>query len=140
MTSVGTQRSDGGFLVGFGLLSQLAVLAGGTGSVYLMLMAGRRNNSSLLMALFTIWVLAPFVVLGLASLGSKSWLALTRTTLYGVMLVVSVTSVIIYAGVAFGPPRPQGATAFVLVPLSSWLLMAVAIPIAALTARRNARR
>src|SRR5690242_2431088 len=140
MTSRGTQLPDGGFLDGFGLLSQLAVLVGGIGSVYLMLITGRRNDSALLMTLFTLWVLGPFIALGLASLRSKSWLALTRTTLYGVMLIVSVVSLIIYAVVALGPPRPKGATAFVLTPVSSWLLMIVAVSVSAFVARRNERR
>ena len=48
------------------LLSGAALLlpvAGAVGSVGLMLRAGHRNDSPILLALFAIWVLSPFVAL-----------------------------------------------------------------------------
>lgn len=40
----------------------------------------------------------------------------------------------VYAGVAFGPPRSKPAAAFLIVPLASWLLIAIA---AAVSRRRR---
>jgi hypothetical protein len=82
----------------------IAVLVGAGGSIGLMLRVGHRNNSRILLVLFGIWVLSPFMAIVLANLVSKRWSVLTRTTLYIVMLVVTLGSLAIYADVAFGPP------------------------------------
>jgi hypothetical protein len=81
-----------------------AVLAGAVGSAGFMLYIGRRNDSRLLLVLFALWVLSPFMGLVWAHLFSKRWPILTRATLYGVMLMVSACSLAIYGDVALGPP------------------------------------
>src|SRR4051812_29778826 len=83
----------------------VTVLAGAVGSVALMLRAGHRNPSRMLLTLFAFWVLSPFIALVWAHAVSKRWPALTRATLYGVMMVVTLCSLAIYATVALGPPR-----------------------------------
>src|ERR1700732_2890570 len=58
------------------LISGAALLlpvAGAVGSVFLMLRAGQRNDSRMLLTLFAIWVLSPFAVLVLANVVSKRW-------------------------------------------------------------------
>jgi hypothetical protein len=117
-----------------------ALPAGAVGSIGFMLRAGHRNPSRALLILFAIWVLSPFVGMLFATILSKDWSALTRTTLYGVMLVLTVSSLSIYGDVALGPPRPKTAFAFVVVPLASWLLIAIATSIAALISRRRERQ
>jgi hypothetical protein len=92
------------------------------------------------MALFTLWVLSPFAALCLADRASKSWPVLTRATLYSLMPVVTLGSLAIYADVALGPPRPKPASVFLVVPLASWLLIAIAVPSAAFLSGRLARR
>src|SRR5262245_21009562 len=47
--------------------AQIAVVAGAGGSLGLMLYAGRRNPSWILLLLFAIWVLSPFVAAVLAN-------------------------------------------------------------------------
>jgi hypothetical protein len=118
----------------------IALPAGAAGSVALLLWAGRRNNSILLMVLFTLWVLSPYAALLVASVISKRWSALTRTTLYSLMLVVALGSLAIYGGDALGPPRAKAAFFFVVVPPASWLLIAIALPIAARVSGRISRR
>jgi hypothetical protein len=71
---------------------------------------------------------------------SKRWSTLTRATLHGVMLVVALSSLAIYGGVALGPPGPKTAFVFVVVPPASLLLMAVVVPAAAFAAGKVARR
>lgn len=117
-----------------------AVLAGAGGSLGLMLRAGRRNHSRILIALMACWALSPFMALVWASLVSKPWSALTRATLYTVMLVLTLGSLAIYGLDALRPPRPQAAFVFVVVPPASWLLITIAIPIAALTPGKLSRR
>ena len=90
-----------------------------------------RYDSLVLMALFTIWVLSPFVALVLAEVVAKRWSVLTRATLHGVMLIVTLGSLAIYGSVAVGPPRSKPAFMFLVVPFGSWLLVAIAVGIAA---------
>src|SRR6266404_890333 len=118
----------------------IALPAGAAGSVGFMLRAGHRNPSRVLLILFAIWVLSPFVALVFATIVSKDWSVLTRTTLYAVMLVLTVSSLAIYGDVALGPPRAKTAFAFVVVPPASWLLITTTVSIAALISRRGSRR
>jgi hypothetical protein len=116
-----------------------AVVAGAAGSVGLMIWVGHRNPSRLLLALFVIWDLSPFVGLALIDMASKRWSVITRTTLYGVMLILTLGSLALYGDVVLRP-RPQPAFMFLVVPLGSWLLITIVVPIAALISRRLSRR
>src|SRR5215467_14214578 len=88
----------------------IAALAGAVGAVGLMLYAGQRVHSPrLLLALFVLWVLAPFVALLLAGAVSPRWSALTRTALYWLTLVLTPASLAVYAITALGPARPKTA-------------------------------
>lgn len=121
------------------VVATTALLVGAVGSVGFMLYAGRRNNSRLLLLLFTLWVLSPFVILLLANVVGWRWPIVTRAALYYVMLVLSLSSLAIYGYVALGPPRAKTAAVFVMVPPLSWLLMVVAIAGAGLAAGRRSR-
>jgi hypothetical protein len=129
-------RRERGFLGPLRAVALIAVLAGAVGSVGLMLRVGHRNNSGILLVLFALWVLSPFMVLVLANVVSKRWSVFTRATLYSVMLVLTLGSLAIYGDVAFGPPRAKAAFVFVVVPPASWLLIAIVVPIAALISGR----
>src|SRR3984885_9378553 len=118
-------------------VSLIALLAGAVCSVGLMLHAGRHNPSRILMVLFTLWVLSPFVALGFAHLVSERWSPLTRAALYALMLVVALGSLVPYADVALGPRRAKTATVFVVVPPVSWLLIPFFPGSAALISRRR---
>ena len=134
------RKTEGGFLVLFHAAALIAVLAGAVGSVGLMLHAGHRNPSRLLLVLFALWVLSPFIALVLANMVSKRWSVLPRAALYTVMLVLAVGSLAIYGDVALGPPRTKTAFVFVVVPPASWLLIAIVVPIAALISGKPSRR
>jgi len=137
MTSkVSRGRTEGGFLGLLHAAGLIAVLAGAAGSVGLMLHAGRNNPSRLLLVLFAVWVLSPFLALVLANMVSKRWSVVTRATLYTAMLVLTVGSLAIYGDIALGPPRPKPAFVFVVVPPASWLLIGIVLSTAALVSRR----
>ncbi len=122
-----------------GLLRRVALgatVAGAVGSVVCTFMVGRHNQSVVLMVMFMGWVLAPFVSLLVADRRSRGWPAATRTALQVVMLIVALGSLAIYGTVALGPPRPQPAAFFLLVPLGSWLL-ALVVPLVAIISRRR---
>ena len=116
-----------------------AVVAGAAGSIGLMLRAGRRNPSRLLILAFLIWVLSPFVGLLWADIVSNRWSVAPRTALYGVMVILALVSLAIYGNVAFGPPRPQAAFSFIVVPAASWLAITIVVAIGLLNSRRQSQ-
>jgi hypothetical protein len=132
-------KHDAKFLSALSATALIALLAGAVGSVGLMLRAGHRNPSRLLIALFTFWVLAPFVALVWASVVSKRWSVPTRATLYVAMLVISLGSLGIYGALVFGPLRAKNGFVFLVVPAASWLFIAIAVAIDAVISARLSR-
>jgi hypothetical protein len=129
-----------GFLALTRRVALIVVLAGAPGSLGLMFRAGRRQNSKILLLLFAIWVLSPFIALVGANVISKRWPILTRAALYSVMLVLTLGSLAIYGEVAFGYATAKVGFVFLVVPLASWLMIAIVVPIAALISSRVSRR
>ena len=129
-----------------GMLSSLrraaliAVLAGAGASLAFMLRASHRQNSRVLLLLFGIWVLFPFITAVWAYVVSNGWTVVVRVPLYMVMLVVSLVSLSIYGGVAFRHLRAKVGFVFLVVPLASWLVIAIAVSIATVVSRRQSRR
>ncbi len=116
-----------------------AVLAGGAGSVGLTLYAGRHTAAPILLPLFALWVLSPFVMVLVLHAAAARWSVPTRVTLYSVMLFLAVVSLAIYAGVTAGASTPK-TQVFVALPPVSWLFIAIAVPAAPRLAGRFARR
>jgi hypothetical protein len=137
---VNLETPEGGILGVLRAAALMAVPAGAVGSVGLTLWAGRHNSSRILLVLFALWVLSPFMALVLANAVSKRWSVLTRATLHSVMLLLALGSLAIYGDVALGPPRAKTAFFFVVVPPASWLIIAIVVPIAALLSGRGTRR
>jgi hypothetical protein len=120
-------------------ITLVVVLAGAASALGLMLHAGRNNDSVLLVVLFVIWVVSPFIALLVANVVSKRWPFLTRVTLYSLTLMLTLGSLMSYSG-ALSPLGTKPAFVFLVVPLVSWLLMAIVIPVAASVSRRRSRR
>ena len=93
----------------------------GAASVVCMFMVGRGQKSLLLIAMFTVWVVSPFA----ASLYVQRRVP-QRAAIAWIGTVASLISATIYASVAFGPPRPQPAKFFLLVPAAMWVLFGAA--------------
>ena len=119
--------------------ARIAVLAGAVGSMGFLLNASA-HRPPVLIVLFIVWMVSPFVVLGLADRFSKRWAASGRTTLQVVMLVVALGALAIYGAEAVKHRWGKPAFVYVVVPLVSWLLMAIAIPIAAFASGSASRR
>ena len=117
----------------------IALIVGAAGSIGFMLYFGR-NAPWLLIVLFTIWDLSPFVALAMASVLSKRWSSLTRATLTGVTWLVTAGTLAIYAADAVRPPKAQAAFVYVVVPAVSWVVGGLAIGVAALVSRKRSRR
>jgi hypothetical protein len=114
----------------------MAVPIGAVGSIGFMLRVGQRNESRMLLAMFTVWVLSPFLALAWAQAKSRRWPASAQSLLSGVTLLVAFGSLLIYGIVALGPPRPQPAFWFLMLPLASWLLL-VAVIVAGLKRKQE---
>jgi hypothetical protein len=114
----------------------IVLLGGAVSSLVLVLHAGRNNKSILLPVLFVIWVLSPFIALLFANVVSKRWAVPRRMTLYSLMLVLTLGSLIGYSGI-LNPPGTKPAGVFLIVPLVSWVLIAIATVLSRRLSRRN---
>jgi len=123
----------------FRLLALTAGLAGALGSLGFVLYTGRNNESVLLVLLFVAWVLSPFIALFVANLVSMRWPAFTRVILYYLIIFLSVGSLVFYSG-ALRPSGTKPAFVFLVVPLLSWIIMAIVIPITITVSRRLSGR
>lgn len=106
------------------------MLAGALGSLGLTLRAGRHNHSLILMMMFGVWVVSPFMGMAVAYILSNRWPVLTRNVLYLLSLALTFISLLIYGGF-WSPPGIKPAFDFLVLPLISWLTLAVVIPLTA---------
>ena len=104
------------------------VLLGAVGSLYFMFNVGSNQKSVLLLALFTAWVLSPFVGLFVATKISNRWTVVTRSSLYLLMIILAIGSLVAYSG-ALTPSGTKPAFIFLVIPFVSWLLIVIVIPI-----------
>ena len=104
----------------------VVLLLGVVGSFSLVLYNGRNNKSFLLIALFVVWVLSPFIGLFITDKVSKSWIYITRKTLYIIMLILTVASLLSYSGV-LSPAGTKTAFVFLVTPLISWVVISIFI-------------
>src|SRR5579862_8328225 len=100
----------------------ILIWIGALGSVYFVIRAGSHNSSILLRALFVSWVLSPFIACFIASSNFRFLPSLTRKSVYCLIVIVVVGSLIAYSGV-FKTPKTKNAFIFLIVPLLSWLLL-----------------
>jgi len=118
------------------VISKVATVVSAVGSVALLLYMGRRNKSIVLMVLFSIWVLAPFVgSLLLNALIAKRGSAIMRTALHVAMLIIAVASLALYADTVLRPPVSQPVFRFVLLPVVSCVLIIIVVVTAAFVSR-----
>lgn len=133
-----SRQPGGGFAGLLRIVSLIATGAGAVGSVGLMIWIGHRNPSLVLLSLFVIWDLSPFIGLVLADILSRRWSRLVRVALYLLMLIITLGSLVLYGDVVLRP-RPQPAFRFLIVPLASWLLLMTVVSIGVLSGRQSRR-
>jgi len=104
-----------------------------------MMRAGSRQRSSLLIVLFTGWVLSPFLALAVANVRGRQWQPFTRVALYGAMLGVSCISLSVYALHALAGGMKAGFI-YLVVPAACWLLILMSLATAALLSPRTPSR
>ena len=101
-----------------------AVVVAAVGSLGFMVRVGQHQQSVMLMALFAGWVLAPYLGALAVAARSTRWSPRRRAALHGMMIVIALASLSIYAWVAFTPTLAKPARFFLLVPLASCLALA----------------
>ena len=126
----------GGAPTGLRLTALIAIVIGAAGSLGLWIHA-THHPPPLLIVLFVIWVLSPFVLLGLGHVRSKRWAPSTQAALYGVTLLVTVASIVVYADDAVSHRTAHPAAVYVVVPPASWLVSMVALGVGAWIAKRK---
>jgi hypothetical protein len=110
------------------IVALILLVVGMIGSLSLVLYKGRNNQSVLLIALFVIWVLSPFFAILVAHKVSKIWSDQFRKALYVLMLILSIGSLLGYSGI-FSSPSTKPAFVFLVIPLISWIILAIVLPI-----------
>ena len=115
----------------------IAIPVGAVGAVVLFVRAAD-HPPPVLVVLFILWLLSPFVILGWAHVISKRWAVPTQAALYSVTLVITLASLAIYGKViVVAPAGSPKAAVFVVVAPASWLLIAIVVPAAALLSGRR---
>ena len=119
----------------------VAAAVGAVGSTGFVLYTGRKNPSVILMLLFVVWVVSPFAAFIRISRSAKDWQAVNQIALHAAAVTIIVISLAIYGYVALGPPRPQPAAPFLVVPPVSFALAAIIVwLVSALFVNRHDRR
>ena len=116
-------------------IALILILTGAVGSLVLTFHTGRKNNSVLLPLLFAVWVLSPFIAFLMSDIISRSWPVFVRAALYCIIIVLTVSSLLCYGGL-LSPPGVKPAFVFLIVPLISWILLVILIPLSELLSRR----
>ncbi len=114
----------------------IVALVGAVGSLYFMFSAGRKQNSIILLALFTAWVLSPFVGLFISNKISNRWTVPARALLSWLMIILTIGSLVAYSG-AFNTPETKNAFIFLIFPLISWFLIVIVFFIARKISNKN---
>lgn len=99
-----------------------ALLAGAIGSLYFMFKAGSNQKSIILIGLFTVWVLSPFVGLFIANKVTSIWTVITRQLLHWLLPGLTIVSLIAYSGLVT-IPNTKPAFIFLAFPFGSWLVI-----------------
>lgn len=99
-----------------------AAIVGALGSVGLTCRAGSRAPW-LLLAMFLVWVVSPFVALAWALHAAPRWAAPARSAVQWTTLLVAAASLALYARL-IPAPRSPNAFVFIVGPIVAWLVIA----------------
>jgi hypothetical protein len=119
-----------------GKITVIALVIGWVVSLGFTLHAGHHHRPVFLVILFLGWVSSPYLGLLAAGILSKRWPILTRQILYFLMIVLVTGSLVGYSGV-FNPAGMKPAFIFLIVPLISWILIAIVIPVSLSRTRKK---
>jgi hypothetical protein len=105
------------------------------GAMVSMFAVGHRQPSVILMAMFFVWVLSPYVALWLANVRAADWNPPPRRQLQYATVLISLAALGRYLWVLVWPVVHQPASTFMIVPFISWLVVAMVITLTERQAR-----
>lgn len=108
-------------------LARAATIVSAIVSLGCMFWVGQHNRSIVLVTLFAVWVLSPFIGLLWARRFAYWYQYAAQAMIYGLVFLVSIGSAIFYAIAAFGPHWRYPALPFLAAPLASWLLIGMVL-------------
>ncbi len=116
-----------------GRFALVAALIGAVGSVASELWVGWGNRSVVLIGMFTLWVLSPFAGFGWMARKADRATAWIGGVLHGVIIVLSLGALALYASVALGPRPAKPALPFLVMPLALWICVVLLVRVTGLT-------
>ena len=114
----------------------IAVVFGSVASIGLLRHA-QEHPPPIVVAGFVAWVLAPFIVLGVANFRSKRWSRRNQIALHVVTFVITVASLAIYLDDNIAHRTAKRAFVYVAVPPAAVILIGVALAFAFWQARKE---
>jgi len=118
------------------MVAMVVAIIGAIGALYFMFNAGRNQKSILLIVLFTGWVLSPFAGLFLATKIPNRWIIPGRVSLYWLMIILAIGSLVAYSGVLI-PSGTKGAFIFLVTPFTSWIVITIVFLISRIRTTRS---
>lgn len=118
------------------LMTNAALIVGASCSVIAMFIIGSRQRSVLLMTMFLVFVLAPFIALGLLNARARAWSDKARAIVQNATILISLASALKYVSVVVWPVKAQPASTFLMVPIASWALFGVVAILATRASRK----
>ena len=107
-------------------ISLIFLAISAAGSLVFTFNAGRNNDSILLVALFVVWILSPFAALLLANTKVKLGPDHVKRTIYWLMIVLSIGSLVAYSRIIHFPGTSAGFI-FVVGPAVFWLIILITV-------------
>ena len=109
------------------VIGSVVAIIGATGSLALLVIAGR-GTPTLLLVLFIGWVALPFAALAVADFYADRWSRFVGLGLLATSILIAAASLFIYSYFTFRPPSTTPARTWLLVPAASWLVI-ISVPI-----------
>jgi hypothetical protein len=119
-----------------GLVAPVLIVMSALASLYFIGLAGQHQQSILLIAAFTIWLLLPFIGLLWINKRAASWPLRQKAQLHWIMVIVAISSLIVYA-FRLKPQNAKPAFTFLVFPFLSWVIIIIFLSIRRMTFRRK---
>lgn len=114
------------------------ILVAAAASLALMYRAGHRNPSAVLILMFAVWVVSPFVALDVINRLAQRWSFRGRSVVRVTTVVIAAGAVSVYGTDALRPVSSKGAFIYLVVPFVSWVVVVIVGAIAGLSSGPDA--
>lgn len=118
------------------LVAPVLTVVSALASLYFMSLASQHQQSILLIAAFTVWLLLPFMGLLWINRTAASWPQRRKTQLHWIMVIVAISSLIVYA-FRFRPQNAKPAFTFLVFPFLTWVIIIILLSISRMASSRK---